>query len=332
MKGSLTLLTWPDYINPMTLEGFEKEFGVNIKLEIVPSAVELVERMQTGSRSDSERVLDHQVDVLVPPDYAVRELNAEGCLLPLDHSKLPNLEHLESRFYHGRAHDPESRVSIIKDWGTTGFMYRTDMIAEPLQSWADFWRLSEKLSGSVTVLDSPGEVIGAALKMRGHSYNASSREDLDQVREDLLNLKPHLLAFETNYKPLLSSGQARISLGWNGDAAALIAQGVPVQYVIPTEGSQVWEDDWAIAADALNPDLAHAFLNYVLRPTIAAEEARYTRYATGNHSAMVLLDEELRNDPSTYPPQELLSKLEPGMPMDPDGQKRRAELWKEIRA
>jgi len=112
----------------------------------------------------------------------------------------------------------------------------------------------------------------------------------------------------------------------------LIAQGVPVQYVIPSEGSQIWEDDWAIAADAPNPELAHTFLNFVLRPEVAAQEARYTRYATGNRSALELLDEEMRNDPSTYPPQELLAKLESGMPIDTEGQKRRAELWKEIRA
>jgi putrescine transport system substrate-binding protein len=111
----------------------------------------------------------------------------------------------------------------------------------------------------------------------------------------------------------------------------LIAQGVPVQYVIPAEGSQIWEDDWAIAADAVNPDLAHAFLNYVLRPEIAAQEACYTRYATGNRGAIALLDEDIRNDPSTYAPPELLVKLEPGMPVDPDGQKRREELWREIR-
>ena len=323
MSSTLTLLTWPDYVDPLTLKGFEKEFGVKVRLEIVPSAVELIERMQAE---------DLGVDVLVPPDYAVRELSVQGRLLNLDHSKLSNLEHLESRFYHGRAHDPEGRVSIIKDWGTTGFMYRTDMIYENLGSWADLWRLAEKLSGCVTVLDSPGEVIGAALKMRGHSYNASSPDLLAGAREDLLNLKPHLLAFETNYKPLITSGKACLSLGWNGDAAALVAQNIPVRYVIPSEGSQIWEDDWTIAVDAPNPDLAHAFLNYVLRPEVAAQEARYTRYATGNHSAMALLDEEMRNDPSTYPPQELLTKLEPGMPIDAEGQKRRAELWMEIRA
>jgi spermidine/putrescine-binding protein len=258
-------------------------------------------------------------------------LNRQGRLLKLDHSKLPNLEHLEARFSRGRAHDPESLMSVVKDWGTTGFMYRSDRVEETLESWADFWRAAENFSGCVTVLDSPGEVIGAALKMRGHSYNASSRDELAGACEDLLRLKPHLLGFETNYKPLLASGSAYLSLGWNGDAAALRAQGASIRYVVPREGSQIWEDDWAIAAEAPHPDLAHLFLNFVLRPDVAAQEARYTRYATGNHSAWLLLEEEMQNDPFTYPPQDLLAKLEAGMPIDPEGQKRREELWKEVR-
>jgi spermidine/putrescine transport system substrate-binding protein len=271
------------------------------------------------------------VDVLVPPDYAVRELNEQNLLAILDHSRLPNLKHLAPRFRMGRPHDPESLVSVVKDWGTTGFMYRTDMVYESPNSWADFWNLAEKLSGRVTVLDSPSEVIGAALKMRGRSYNAFTREDLAEARQDLLALKPHLLAFETNYKPLLASGQAALALGWNGDAAALKAQGVPIQYVVPSEGSQIWEDDWAVAADALNLELAHTLLNFVLRPEIAAQEARYTRYASGNRSALELLNDEMRNDPSTYPPEEVLRKLEAGKPLEPAGKKLREELWAEIK-
>ncbi len=319
--NQITLLTWPDYVSPVTLADFEKEFKLHVRLEIVPSAAELIERMQTAGS---------EIDVLVPPDYAVRELGAAGRLMHLDHAQLSNLEHLEARFRRGRAHDPESRVSITKDWGTTGFMSRTDRIREAPRSWADFWRLAELYTGQVTVLDSPGEVIGAALKMRAASYNASSADLLSAARDDLLRLTPHLHSFETNYKPLLASGAATLSLGWNGDAAALIAQGLPIKYVVPSEGSQIWEDDWAIAADTPNPELAHAFLNFLLRPEIAAQEARYTRYATGNRSALTLLDDDMRNDASTYPPQEVLDKLEAGMPLDLDGQSRRAELWKEV--
>ena len=318
----ITLLTWPDYVSPQTLEEFEQIFGVAVRLEIVPSAVELIERMQEKSPD---------VDVLVPPDYAVRELILQGRLANLDHSLLPNLEHIEPRFRKGRAHDPGSRVSIVKDWGTTGFMYRTDLVSDEPKSWADFWRLAGKYSGKITVLDSPGEVIGAALKMHGHSYNASSSDLLAAVRDDLLFLASHLLAFETDYKPLLASGEAWISLGWNGDAAALIAQGLPVKYVVPSEGSQIWEDDWAISADAPNIRLAHEFLNFVMKPEVAAQEARYTRYATGNRTALNLLTEEMRNDVSTYPPQDVLMKLEAGMPLDNEGQNRREELWTRIR-
>ncbi|HXQ38670.1 MAG TPA: hypothetical protein VN843_32010, partial [Anaerolineales bacterium] len=121
MTQQLTLLTWPDYVSPLTLEQFENEYQAKINLEIVPSAVELIERIKSGGTSP---------DVLCPPDYAVRELGADGQLAELDHAKLPNMEHLEKRFRLGRPHDAESRISIIKDWGTTGFMYRADMSYE----------------------------------------------------------------------------------------------------------------------------------------------------------------------------------------------------------
>ena len=323
MENDLTLLSWPNYINPLTLEQFEHELGVRVRVEIVPSAVELVERMRAPGPPP---------DVLVPPDYAVRKLGAEGRLLMLDHERLPNLRHLDPRFRTGRAHDPDCRVSIVKDWGTTGFMYRLDVVTTSVvQSWADFWSLAEKYSGQVTVLDSPGEVIGAALKMRGRSYNAADAESLAQAREDLLRLKPHVRGFETDYKPLLASGEACLSLGWNGDAAALNAAGVHVQYVVPIEGSQIWEDDWAIAAGAPYPEAAHAFLDFVLRPEVAAQEARYTRYATGNRAALAMLDDDIRDDPSTYPPDEVLQKLEAGMPLGAEGNRRRVELWREVR-
>jgi len=86
-----------------------------------------------------------------------------------------------------------------------------------------------------------------------------------------------------------------------------------------------------MAAAAPNPELAHAFLNFAMRPEVAAQEARYTRYATGNRAALALLDEEMRKDQSTYPPAEVLQKLEAGMPLDAEGQMRREQLWKELR-
>jgi spermidine/putrescine-binding protein len=322
METELTLLIWPDYINPLTLAQFEQEFSVKVTLEIVPSAVELISRMRESGPPP---------DVLVPPDYAVRELSADGLLMHLYPSLLPNRHHLQPQFLNGRPHDLESQVSMVKDWGTTGFMFRTDIVKEHPASWADFWELATRYSGRVTVLDSPGEVIGAALKMRGHSYNAADAPALAAARDDLLKIKPHLHSFETNYKPLLESGEVCLALGWNGDAVALKARGLPINYVLPVEGSQLWEDDWSIAANAPHPDAAHAFLNFVMRPEVAAQEALYTRYATGNRSALALLDAESRNDPFTYPSPDLFEELEAGMPLDDAGTAARAALWDEVR-
>lgn len=319
---SLTLLTWPDYIDPASLRQFEAEFSIQVQIEVVPNAVELVQRVLMDEGA---------VDVLVPPDYAVRELVAAGRLYELEKHHLPNLRHLESRFVLRRPHDPDDRFSVIKDWGTTGYMYRTDVVQSEPHSWAEFWQLASDSSGRVTLLDAPAEVIGAALKMRGRSYNASGADDLAEARMDLLRLKPHLLAFETNYRPLVSSGEACLALGWSGDASALKAEGIPVEFVVPLEGSQIWEDDWAIAAGTGDPEAAHAFIDFMLRPAIAAREALYTRYATGNQTARAMLPDEVQHDPAIYPPDEVLDRLEPGLPLDGDAAERRSALWREIR-
>ncbi len=319
---TVRLLTWPEYISPESLHQFEAEYAVKVELDLVPNTAELVERMLRNSAN---------VDVVVPPDYAIRELEAHHRLDVLDHARLTNLRHLEIQFRRERPHDPGSRMSVVKDWGTTGFMFRTDVIQGKPTSWSDFWNLAEAHTGRVTVLDSQLEVIGAALKLRGHSQNSTSPDELRAARAELLRLKPHLLAFETDYKRLLASGKAVLALGWSGDAARLKAQGVPVHYVIPKEGAQVWEYDWAIPRRAPDPGTAHLFINFMLRPDVAAQEARYTHYATANRTALALLGDELRGDPGIYPPPDDLIRLERIRPIDADGAARRAALWKEIR-
>jgi len=138
-------------------------------------------------------------------------------------------------------------------------------------------------------------------------------------------------AFSTDYKPLLIDGEVDIALGWNGDAAVLAAQGIPIRYVLPREGSQIWEDDWCIADGSSDTDQAHAFLDFTLRPGIAAQEALYTGYATPNRTAWAMLPDSVRNNPAIYPSPELLDRLEPGIPHSSSSTQRRAERWDEIR-
>jgi spermidine/putrescine transport system substrate-binding protein len=320
----LTLLTWPDYISPSTLQAIG-DLGFEVALEFVPGAAQMIERMRAPAPHP---------DLLVPPDYAVRTLAAEGRLLPLHHSLLPNLRFLDPDFLAGRDHDPQSRFSVPKDWGTTGYLLRADRVSGPARSWADFWALAESAghAGRVTVLDSPGEVLGAALKLRGRSYNASDPAALAGARQDLGRLRQGLHSLTTDYKGLLASGEVDLALGWNGDAVSLARSGVRVEYVLPEEGSQLWEDDWAIARDAADPVAAHRFLDFLLRPDVAAEEAAHTGYATPNRAGRARLPAEQRDDPAIYPPMEIRRRLEYGQPHEPEAEKRRQELWAWFRA
>ena len=194
MPDRLRLLTWPDYLSPETVGEFQTEFELSLEVEIIASADELLARMRGPEPAP---------DLLCPPDYAVRQLKREGLLLTLDLRRLPNLAHLAPEFQSGRPHDPTNEVSVIKDWGTTGYMARTDLIDDPGLSWADFWTLAEQHSGRVSVLDSQSEVIGAALKLRGHSYNAEDEPALAEARRELLRLRPSIGYFKTGYRPLL---------------------------------------------------------------------------------------------------------------------------------
>src|SRR5207247_6704211 len=104
-----------------------------------------------------------------------------------------------------------------------------------------------KASGKVTVLDGQNEVIGSALKMLDYSYNSVDPNQLNQAKDKLLQLKPLLLSItSTEYITMMQNGKAVVSLGWNGDFFSVQTKQPKVLYVIPSEGSEVWVDDWGI--------------------------------------------------------------------------------------
>ena len=149
------------------------------------------------------------------------QILAEANLLePIDYSKLPNVEKNIDQRFQGLPYDPEDEFSVPKDWGTTGFVYRTDMVKEKPTAWKEFFDLAKgPYSGKVTVLDGIPEVVGSTLVMLGYSYNSEDEAELEEAKQQLIDLKPHLLAItSTEYKQLLTSGKAVMSLGWNGDA------------------------------------------------------------------------------------------------------------------
>jgi spermidine/putrescine transport system substrate-binding protein len=184
--GTLVYYNWADYVNPETYPAFTKATGVKVKKDFYVSNEELQAKLQGGARG---------FDLIVPTGYMVQILTAEGLLQKIDQSRLPNVgKNIDARF-RGLPYDPKDEYSVPKDWGTTGFMYRTDLVEERPTTWREFVDLTKtKYSGKVTLLDGIPEVIGSLAVMLGYSYNTDDEAELEQVKQELIALKPHLLA------------------------------------------------------------------------------------------------------------------------------------------
>lgn len=326
LGGTLYYYNWAEYVNPKTYTDFTEKTGVKVKREFYASNEDLQAKLQAGGRG---------YDLVCPSNYAVKIMAGDNLLQEIDRSRLPTVEkNIDPRF--DVLTDQEKKFSIPKDWGTTGYMYRKDLVKERPKSWRDFYDLAKgPLSKKVTMIDSNPEIIGSTLVMLGYSYNTDDEGELEQAKQEMLKLKPHVLAITsapTQYRGMLQRGQSHMHLGWNGDAAFVAAK-KPVNYVVAEEGGEFWVDSYSIPVGANNPDAAYAWIDFVYDPAINAQETEYTYYGPAVKKALLRghLDREILTNPFVYPPDRLLEKLEPNK-VTAEGTRIRNRIWTEFKA
>jgi len=319
---SLAIYNWAQYLNPDDKTLFGTLYGVtNVSEDNYPSNEDLLAKLQAGGVG--------QYDIACPTGYMVEILIKEGLVEPLDLSKIPNYQYIDAAFKKMPFDSGDTPHYAAKDWGTTGFGYRSKFITTAPKSWADFWSLATgAASGKVSVLDSSPEVIGAALKKNGFSYNSVVPSELAIALADLIALKPHLAAITSSYKDQVEAGDFWMSLGWNGDFAVITGTkgSEDAVYVVPTEGTEAWVDTWVIPKGAPHLAAAHAFIDFILQPSVQAKETDYTYYASPVSAATGCIDPKISTDASIYPAPEVIAKLEAAKDLG-DGSKARDAVW-----
>jgi spermidine/putrescine transport system substrate-binding protein len=325
--GTLHYYNWIDYVNPETYVAFTKATGIAVRRSYYSSNEALLARLRSGARG---------YDLAAPTGHAVATLAAEGRLRKIDWQKLPNVrKSIDSKFL-GLPHDPEDRWSVPKDWGTTGFMYRTDKIRERPTSWAQFFALFEKYPRKLTLLDGAAEVIGSVAVMMGYSFNTESGQQLGRVRTFLLKLRPFVRSFDSRgYATAIATGKAYGGLGWNGDGAYVIAHTPQhaAEYVVPKEGGELWVDAHVIPRGAANPAAAHAWIDFVYKPRISAMETLYTYFGSPVRRSLLapILAPSISRNPDVFPPSAIYRRLEPS-DLSPKGIAARERIWAEVKA
>jgi spermidine/putrescine transport system substrate-binding protein len=318
IEDELVIYNWAAYLNPKSVKAFEEEFGIEVRAtDFYESNEEMIAKLRGGAGG---------YDLVAPTGGYIEAMAEEGLLMPLDLSRIPNISNVDERFL-GFPYDPENRYHIPKDWGTTGIGYLQKFVDEDVTTWAQFFDLGEKYSGRYTVLDSQYELIGAALKRLGYSYNSASESEVDDALEVLIPFKPHISAITSSqYRQMMSRAETYLALGWNGDFFYVIEDQPSVKYVIPEEGTEYWIDSWAIPAQAPHPVAAHEFINWILTPENQGRETGYTYYASAVTGAEEFTPRAIVNDPSIYPPAEVVDKLEFAR-TDADIVQLRADAW-----
>jgi putrescine transport system substrate-binding protein len=321
----VNVFNWSDYVDPSTLEAFTAETGIKVNYDVFDSNEVLETKLLAGNTG---------YDVVVPSaSFMERQIKA-GVFMKLDRSKLGNWGNMDTEIMQRVAlHDPGNEHAVNQFWGTDGIGYNEGKVKAidpnaPVDSWDlvfdPKWAAKFKDCG-ISVLDAPSELSAVVLAYLGKDPNSQSEADLKAVEDVLLKVRPYIrMIHSSNYIDALANGEICIAVGWSGDVlqardrAAEAGQGNVIKYSVPKEGTIIWFDMYAIPADAKHPDNAHAFINFMMRPEIAAKNSSFVNYANGNAASFELIDEKVRLDPGVYPSAEVKAKLFPDLAETPE--------------
>ena len=325
IESELLIYNWSDYIAPENIEAFEAEHDLTITYDIFANNEELLAKLQAGGSG---------YDIACPTAEFLPAMIEGGFIEKLDMSRIPNMKHMDPALL-SQKWDPNNEYHVPKDFGTTGILVRKKIVTEPLTSWREFYDLTVgKYSGRVVMVDSLGDVLVMPLKMLGYSLNETDPTKLQEARELLMELAPHILALDSDtYQDKLASEEAVMCLGWTGPLVELRAspETADTEYVVPSEGTLFWLDTWVKLVDGPNPNAAYEWLNWIHEPEIQAAETEFTGYGTPNLEAKKLVSEDILNDPAIFPPPDVMENLEGADPEQTDNADRLA-LWADFKS
>ena len=330
----LNVYNWSDYIQPSVVSDFEKEYGIHVNYDVFDSNEILETKLLTGHTN---------YDIVVPSGAFLERQLAADIYQKLDKSQLPNLKNVDPDVARATAlYDPGNQYNVDYMWITSGVGYNTAAIHRRMaDAPVDSWRMlfdpavvAKFRDCGVSVLDAPSEVVATVLLFIGRNPNSNSPEDLKAAEQVLRAMRPYVRYVDSSrYIDNLANGDICLVMGWSGDIkqahdrAQEAGKRVDIAYSIPKEGAISNYDVLAIPADAPHVHNALLFINYLLRPDVAAKNSDLIKYANAVRADIQPLDPSVLNDPGVYPPPEVRARLTPERPRPAEYQRLLTRMW-----
>jgi putrescine transport system substrate-binding protein len=338
-EQTVNVYNWSDYIDPTVLEDFTKETGIKVKYDTFDSNDMLETKLLAGRTG---------YDLVVPTAYFLERQIKAGVFQKLDKSKLPNLSNAWDEIARRlAAYDPGNQYAVNYMWGTTGVGYNVKKAREVLGEGAKLDTLdvifrpdaiAKFKDCGVHILDAADDVFAAAFTYLHLNPNTKEQADFEKAAELLTKIRPSVRKFHSSeYLNALASGEVCLVFGYSGDIkqaqkrAAEAKNGVEIGYAIPKEGAQLWFDNLAIPKDAKNAAEAHALINYLLKPEVAAKNSNFISYASGNAASRPLIDIAIAEDKTIYPDEATMKTFYTIQSHDQKTQRLMNRLWTRIK-
>jgi spermidine/putrescine transport system substrate-binding protein len=315
-RPRLNVFNWSTYIDPAMLARFEAERGVRLRYGTYESNEEMLAKVMTGNSG---------WDIVFPTHSRLAPMSRNGLLAPLDHARLRSATNLD-RLFQQPAWDPGLRWGVPYMWNATGIVYNRTQVPQPA-GWNALW--NPAFRGRITMLDDPEDVIGACLQKLGKPFGSVDDGELQAARAEAVAQKKLLRAYlNAEVRDQLVSGDVLAAQIWSTTAAQAMHATPSLGFVYPNDGFPLYCDCAAILQESTRYELAHEFLEFLLRPDVAAANARVAETATANGTARTMLP----NDPVLYPPPDISARGVWPTALPSAAQRYRDRLWTEIKS
>ncbi len=324
-NGKVYVYNWGEYIDPETLDMFEKETGIQVIYDEFDTNETMYPKVEAGASN---------YDVVCPSDYMIQKMIDNDLLQELNWDNIPNAKaNIGAQYYEqSEAFDPGNRYAVPYCWGTVGILYNKTMVDEPVTSWSILW--DEKYADSILMQDSVRDLFMVGLKSLGYSMNSTDEKELNEAKDLLIQQKPLVQAYVIDQvRDKMIGNEASLGVIYSGEAIFTQRENPDLEYVIPKEGTNVWIDSWVIPKNAENVENAEKFIDFMCRGDIALLNFDYITYSTPNTAAQALIeDDDIRNSKIAFPDLSQYDGLETFSYLGDDADTLYNDLWKEIKS